>query len=286
MKMSSEKLPIEKIEKIEEFEPDSFKPQPGLAPAAGKVAIEFENVSRLYRLHHEPKLTLQDKVISLFKRNKSSYEDFWALKNVSFTVNKGQTLGVIGQNGAGKSTLLKLATRVIEPSSGVVRANGRVSAMLELGTGFQPDLSARDNIYLNGAFYGYGKKEMDERYERILEFSELGKFIDTPVKHFSSGMYMRLGFAIAITINPDILIIDEVLAVGDAAFGRKCHDAIDELKQQSKAMLFVSHSAAEVARFCDEAIYLSHGEIVARGKPGEVLDEYLMASMKPKYFTP
>ncbi len=249
-----------------------------------EYAIEFENVSRLYRLHHEPKLTLQDWMVNILNR-KSSYEDFWALKDISFKLEKGKTLGIIGQNGAGKSTLLKLATNILSPTSGTIKVNGRVSAMLELGTGFHPDLSARDNIYLNGAFYGFSRKQMDERYERIVEFSELGKFIDTPVKHFSSGMYMRLGFAIAITVEPDILIIDEVLAVGDAAFGRKCHQAIEELKQQSKAMLFVSHSAGEVARFCDEVIYIAKGQIVAQGKPGDMLDEYIQASMGPTYFT-
>lgn len=249
-----------------------------------EYAVEFENVSRLYRLHHEAKLTLQDRVVNLFKKN-NTYEDFWALKNVSFKLEKGKTLGIIGKNGAGKSTLLKLATRILEPTSGAIRVNGRVSAMLELGTGFHPELSARDNIYLNGAFYGFSRKDMDERYERIVEFSELGKFIDTPVKHFSSGMYMRLGFAVAITVSPDILIVDEVLAVGDAAFGRKCHRAIEDLKRESKAMIFVSHSAGEVSRFCDEVIYLSKGEIVAQGKPGEILDEYMMDSMGPSYFT-
>ncbi len=249
-----------------------------------EYAIEFENVSRRYRLHHEAKLTLQDRVVNLLKKN-NSYEDFWALKDISFKLEKGKTLGIIGANGAGKSTLLKLATRIVEPTSGTVRVNGRVSAMLELGTGFHADLSARDNIYLNGAFYGFDRSQMDERYERIVEFSELGKFIDTPVKHFSSGMYMRLGFAVAITVSPDILIIDEVLAVGDAAFGRKCHRAIEDLKAQSKAMLFVSHAAGEISRFCDEVIYLNKGQLVAQGKPGDILDEYMIASVGPSYFT-
>lgn len=249
-----------------------------------EYAIEFKNVSRQYRLHHESKLTLQDRVVNLFKKN-NSYEDFWALKDVSFKLEKGKTLGIIGANGAGKSTLLKLATHILEPTSGTIRVNGRVSAMLELGTGFHPELSARDNIYLNGAFYGFDRKQMDERYDRIVEFSELGKFIDTPVKHFSSGMYMRLGFAVAITVSPDILIIDEVLAVGDAAFGRKCHRAIEELKEQSKAMLFVSHAAGEISRFCDEVIYLANGKLMAQGKPGDILDEYMIASVGPSYFT-
>jgi lipopolysaccharide transport system ATP-binding protein len=250
-----------------------------------EIAIEFDKVSRLFRLHHEPKMTMQDRFVSLFKP-KNTHEDFWALKDVSFKLKKGVTLGVIGQNGAGKSTLLKLATRILEPSSGTVKVHGRISAMLELGTGFHPELSARDNIYLNGAFYGFNRKQMDERYEKIVEFSELGKFIDTPVKHYSSGMYMRLGFAVAITVSPDILIIDEVLAVGDAAFSRKCKKAIEDLKSQSKAMMFVSHAASEVAQFCDEAIYLRGGQVAAYGKPEDVLEEYMIASMNPTYFTP
>jgi ABC-type polysaccharide/polyol phosphate transport system ATPase subunit len=259
-------------------QPEIIQPQP-------EYVIEFENVSRQYRLHHESRLTLQDRFVGFFQRKKN-YEDFWALKNVSFKLEKGKTIGIIGRNGAGKSTLLKLATRVLEPSSGVVRVNGRISAMLELGTGFHPELSARDNIYLNGAFYGYTREQMDERFERIVEFSELDKFIDTPVKHYSSGMYMRLGFAVAITVDPDILVIDEVLAVGDAAFGRKCRRAIEELKEQSKAMLFVSHSAGEVSRMCDEVIYLNRGQLVAQGSPGEILDDYMTDTMNPTFLMP
>ncbi|HEX2910733.1 MAG TPA: ABC transporter ATP-binding protein [Chloroflexia bacterium] len=271
-----------------DFKNQLDKPKPinnlSLPVATDKdYAIEFENVSRRYRLHHEAKLTLQDRVIGFFKR-KSSYEDFWALKNISFKLERGKTLGIIGQNGAGKSTLLKLATHILEPTSGTIRVNGRVSAMLELGTGFHPELTARDNIYLNGAFYGFNRQQMDERYERIVEFSELGKFIDTPVKHYSSGMYMRLGFAVAITVDPDILIIDEVLAVGDAAFARKCHLAIEDLKNRNKTMLFVSHTAGDISRFCDEVIYLSKGEVVSHGKAGDMLDEYMLASMGPSYF--
>lgn len=274
----------------EEQNPSNYLLSNGIIPeveentSSENFAIEFENVSRLYRLHHEPNLTLQDRMLNLFKR-KNSYEDFFALKDISFKLEKGRTLGIIGKNGAGKSTLLKLATRILEPTSGAIRVNGRVSAMLELGTGFHPELTARENIYLNGAFYGFNHQQMEERYQRIVEFSELGKFIDTPVKHFSSGMYMRLGFAIAITVSPDILIIDEVLAVGDAAFGRKCHLAIEELRSQSKAMMFVSHAAGEISRFCDEVIYLANGKIAAYGKPGEVLDEYMMDSMGPSYFS-
>jgi ABC-type polysaccharide/polyol phosphate transport system ATPase subunit len=179
--------------------------------------------------------------------------------------------------------LLKLVTGIIQPTEGRIKVNGRVSAMLELGTGFHPDLSARDNIYLNGAIYGLSRKEMDHRYEKIVEFSELGKFIDTPVKHYSSGMYMRLAFAVAITVNPEILVVDEVLAVGDAAFARKCHDELDKMKERGVSILFVSHSALEVERFCDEAIYLTNGRIASRGTPAEVLRDYDSQGANPTY---
>jgi ABC-type polysaccharide/polyol phosphate transport system ATPase subunit len=247
------------------------------------AAIEFSAVSKHFRIHHEAKSSLQDFFVGMFKRG-GSYEEFWALKDVSFRLEKGQTLGLIGTNGAGKSTILKLVTRIIEPTKGRIRVNGRVSAMLELGTGFHPDLSGRDNIFLNGAIYGFSHKEMEARYERIVEFSELGRFIDTPVKHYSSGMYMRLGFATAITVDPDIMIIDEVLAVGDAAFSRKCYQELEKMKEQGKSLLFVSHDAREVARFCDEVIYLERGQIVANGKPQQVLDDYMLKTMGvPRY---
>ncbi len=244
------------------------------ASSGEDYAIEVENVSKYYKLHHERRNTLQDMVVGLFGRNKDYDEDFWALRDVSFKLPRGRTLGVIGRNGAGKSTLLKLVTGIIQPTTGRVRVNGRVSAMLELGTGFHPELSARDNIYLNGAIYGFTKKEMEERYESIVDFSELGKFIDTPVKHYSSGMYMRLAFAVAITVNPEILVVDEVLAVGDAAFGRKCRIVLDQMKSRGVSILFVSHNPSEVEHFCDEAVYLAGGKVVARGTPAEVLREY------------
>jgi len=248
-------------------------------------AIEFQNVAKHFRIHHEAKSSLQDMFVGMF-RGRGSYEEFWALQDVSFRLEKGQTLGLIGTNGAGKSTILKLVTRIIEPTKGRIRVNGRVSAMLELGTGFHPDLSGRDNIFLNGAIYGFSKRQMEERYERIVEFSELGRFIDTPVKHYSSGMYMRLGFATAITVDPDIMIIDEVLAVGDAAFSRKCYAELEKMKEQGKSLLFVSHDAREVARFCDEVIYLEKGQIVAKGKPQEVLDDYMLKTMGVPFYIP
>ncbi|NWJ45430.1 MAG: ABC transporter ATP-binding protein [Chloroflexi bacterium] len=242
--------------------------------SSSKYLIEVDNVSKYYKLHHERKGTLQSWFINSLGRKKKLDEDFWALKDVSFKLGRGRTLGVIGRNGAGKSTLLKLVTGIIQPTEGRIRVNGRVSAMLELGTGFHPDLTARDNIFLNGAIYGFSKKDMEQRYDRIVDFSELGKFIDTPVKHYSSGMYMRLAFAVAITVNPEILVVDEVLAVGDAAFGRKCYDELERMKKANVSILFVSHGPGEIARFCDEAIYLANGRIVAQGTPPEVLKMY------------
>ncbi len=262
---------------------ESDAPMGKESEAKPEYAIEFSNVSKFFRIQHERKTTLQDFFINLF-RGPGTAEEFWALKNVSFELEKGKTLGLIGHNGAGKSTILKLVTRILEPTSGRIRVNGRVSAMLELGTGFHPELSGRDNVFLNGAIYGFNHKQMLERYEQIVEFSELEHFIDIPVKHYSSGMYMRLAFATAITVDPDIIIIDEVLAVGDAAFSRKCYRALEDLKRQGKSLLFVSHAAGEVARFCDEVIYLSKGEVQARGTPPEVLDEYMMSTMGVSFF--
>jgi len=249
-------------------------------------AIEVDNVSKYYRLHHEGASTLQGFFVKTLRKDKANYEDFWALKDVSFKLQRGKTIGIIGQNGAGKSTLLKLVTGIIQPTTGRVKVKGRVSAMLELGTGFHPDLSARENIFLNGAIYGFSKKEMDARYDKIVDFSELGKFIDTPVKNYSSGMYMRLAFAVAITVSPDIMIIDEVLSVGDAAFGRKCQAELGKLKDQGVSMLFVSHSVGDVVNYCDEVIYLSKGRVISQGSPGQILDDYMMQTMGSSFYSP
>jgi lipopolysaccharide transport system ATP-binding protein len=194
---------------------------------------------------------------------------------VSFEVERGEMLAIVGENGAGKSTLLKLLSRIIEPSSGTITVNGRMSALLELGAGFHPDLTGRENIYLNGSVIGFKKAEMDRIFDSIVAFSEMERFIDVPVKHYSSGMYMRLGFSIAIHVEPDILLVDEVLAVGDQAFQLRCLDRINQMKRQGVTIILVSHSLKSVRDMCDRAIWLDEGQIRAQGAVEHVLEQYL-----------
>jgi ABC-type polysaccharide/polyol phosphate transport system ATPase subunit len=237
-------------------------------------SIEFEQVSKRFTLHREKRNSFQERMVNLL-RPRGETETFWALRDVSFTVPVGETLGLVGHNGSGKSTTLKLITRILEPTSGSVRVRGRISALLELGSGFHPDLTGRDNIYLNGSLLGFGRADMQRRVDEIIEFAELGPFIDTPVKHFSSGMYMRLGFAIATAVDPDIIITDEVLAVGDEAFQRKCMDRMYKFRQEGRTILFVSHSLDSVRNLCTAAIWLDHGELKAAGDPVTTIDAYL-----------
>lgn len=237
-------------------------------------AVEFDNVSRRFRLMHEKRNTFQERMVGIFKPSGGA-EEYWALRDVSFEVPRGTTLGLIGHNGSGKSTTLKLVTRILEPTSGQVTVRGRVSALLELGSGFHPDLSGRDNIYLNGSLLGFNRRDMDRRIDEIIEFAELGQFIDTPVKHYSSGMYMRLGFAIATAVEPDILITDEVLAVGDETFQRKCMNRIHEFREEGRTILFVSHSLDAVRNLCSQTIWLDHGVVAAAGDTMATLDAYM-----------
>ncbi len=259
----------------------SVKPQ---APVRKKI-IKFSNVSKRFTLHHERAHSFQDLVVSLFglrtlsKRGvpmpRPSREAFWALRDVNFGVYSGEVLGIIGENGSGKSTTLKLISRILEPSSGSVSVKGKVSALLELGTGFHPELSGRENIFLNGSLLGMSRKEMAARYEEIVDFAEIGEFIDTPIKHYSSGMVMRLGFAVSIYVDPDILLTDEVLAVGDEAFQRKCLDHIAKLRRQGVTIIFVSHALEAVRSLCRRVIWLDKGRMIADGPAGEVIDRYL-----------
>lgn len=205
----------------------------------------------------------------------SGHEEFWALRDLSFTVEGGETVGIIGPNGAGKSTVLKLISRIIEPTSGEIEVNGRLGALLELGAGFHPDLSGRENIYLNGSILGLNRSEIDRRLDDIIAFAELERFIDMPVRHYSSGMYVRLGFSVAVHTDPEILLIDEVLAVGDAAFQRKCLEKIDELRRQEVTILFISHSADTVRSLCSRAIWLHEGHLVTDGSAESVVAHYL-----------
>ncbi len=202
-------------------------------------------------------------------------EEFWALRDVNFGIYGGEAVGIIGENGSGKSTTLKLISRILEPTSGSVSVKGKVSALLELGTGFHPELTGRENIFLNGSLLGIPRKEMALRYETIVDFAELHEFIDTPLKHYSSGMVMRLGFAVAINVDPDILLTDEVLAVGDEAFQRKCLEHIALLRKRGVTIVYVSHALDSVRTLCKRAIWLDHGQMVADGPAGDVIDKYL-----------
>jgi lipopolysaccharide transport system ATP-binding protein len=236
--------------------------------------IEFENVSKRFILHRDRRNSVHERVAGLL-RPRARGEEFWALRDVSFHVARGESLGLVGHNGAGKSTVLKLMTRILEPTSGTVRIRGRVAALLELGSGFHPDLSGRENVFLNGSLMGFSRRDMEVRLEEILDFAEIGDFIDLEVKHYSSGMYTRLAFAVATTVDPDILITDEVLAVGDEAFQRKCMERIYRFRQMGKTIIFVSHALDTVRALCDQAVWLDHGVARCVGPANEVIDAYL-----------
>jgi len=239
------------------------------------VAIRFDGVSKKFILHHERPRSFQETVINLFQRESGSREEFWALRNISFQVEQGESIGIIGPNGAGKSTLLKLATRILKPTVGHVEVHGRLSALLELGAGFHADLTGRENIFLNASVLGVPRPEIRRRFDEIVDFADIGSFIDMPVKHYSSGMQVRLGFSIATMVNPDILIVDEVLAVGDNSFQRKCFDRIDQLHDRGVTIFFVSHSADMVQSVCSRVIWLDGGTVVADGSSTAVVARYL-----------
>jgi len=229
------------------------------------AAVCFDNVSKRFILHHERPRSFQEWAIQTIQRRANLREPFWALRDVSFSVEQGEMLGIIGENGAGKSTVLKLISRILEPTTGRVSVQGRVSALIELGAGFHPDLTGRENIYLNGSILGLSKREMDRQFAAIVDFAELERFIDTPVKHYSSGMYARLGFAVAIHVHPDVLLIDEVLAVGDEAFQKKCLERIATIKAQGKTIILVTHDLDAVDALCDRVLWLDNGVVRAQG---------------------
>lgn len=236
-------------------------------------AIECTNISVRFKRYQEKNRMLRWTLLNFFKENRTA-EFFWALKDVSFTVKPGEAFAIVGQNGSGKSTLLKILTSIVQPDSGSVKVNGKVSALLELGAGFQPDLTGRENIYLNGSILGLSRAEITSRFADIVGFSELDAFIDTPIKHYSSGMYMRLGFSIAVHVEPDILVIDEVLSVGDQSFQQKCLDRIRDFKRKGKTIIFVSHDLSTVTQLCSRAILLHEGHVVARGTTSKAIDSY------------
>src|SRR6187401_984385 len=241
-------------------------------------AIDVLNVSKVYRRYARRRqfATLKSALLdgSLLGDLKPD-ETFQALKNVSFQVPKGCTYGVIGSNGSGKSTLLKCVAGITRPTEGDVKVDGRISALIELGAGFHPEISGRENIFINGIMLGLTKKEIQHRFDEIVEFAELQEFIDAPVKTYSSGMYMRLGFAVAVHVDPEVLLVDEVLAVGDQGFTHKCLDKFGEFRRRGKTILLVTHSLGLVERFCDEALWLDGGKVRGEGDPRRVIGAYL-----------
>ena len=235
--------------------------------------IKAENVSVKYLMTYDRIQSMKEYLVQLVK-GKIQYEEFWALRDVSFEVRKGEVLGIIGHNGAGKSTLLKVISGILKPTTGSVQVNGTIVPMLELGSGFDFDLTGRENVFLNGAILGYSEQFLKGKYKEIAEFSELGQFIDVPLRNYSSGMVMRLAFSIATVVQPDILIVDEILAVGDAAFQEKSKKRMLELMGGGTTVLFVSHSLSQIREMCSKAIWLDHGEMVMAGTTAQMCDAY------------
>ncbi len=233
--------------------------------------IEIDHVSKHFKLNHARADSLKERVVNF---RKSSYEEFWALRDVSITVESGRTMGLLGHNGSGKSTLLKCVAGILRPTEGTIRKWGRTAALLELGAGFHGDLTGRENVYMNGSILGFSRVEIDRIFDDIVAFSEIEAFIDNQVKHYSSGMTARLGFAVAVNVEPEILLVDEVLSVGDEAFQRKCLDRIKQFQREGRTILLVSHSVDLVRQICDQAAVLDHGDLVAFGAPGEAALTY------------
>lgn len=234
------------------------------------IAVNVQNLSKVYRLYNSPAQRLKE---ILFRR--PLHTEFMALKDISFSVSKGETFGIIGENGAGKSTLLKILARTLKPTSGTVETSGRTAALLELGAGFNPELTGEENIYLNAYLLGLTKDEIDKRKDEVIDFSELGEFIKRPVKTYSSGMYVRLAFSIATSVNPDILIIDEALSVGDEYFQKKCIDRMMDFKRSGKTIIFCSHSMYHVQELCNRTAWLDKGEIRMIGETGKIINKYI-----------
>lgn len=236
------------------------------------LAIEVKNMTKSFKIYYDKASTLKEKLVFW---NKKSSEVRTVLENINLQINKGETVALIGTNGSGKSTLLKLMTKIIYPSSGTVTTRGKLTSLLELGAGFHPDFTGRENIYFNASIFGLTRKEIDNRINQIIEFSELGNFIDNPVRTYSSGMYMRLAFSVAINVDAEILLIDEILAVGDQRFQEKCLNKLHELKDSGKTIVIVSHSLEAVKQLCNRAIWIYEGKIRMDGNTKNVVDEYL-----------
>ena len=234
-------------------------------------AITVKDVTKVYRLYDKPIDRLKE---SLSPTHKSYHKDFYALNGLSFHVEKGQTVGIIGTNGSGKSTILKIITGVLTPTTGQVDVEGKISALLELGAGFNMDYTGIENIYMNGTMMGYSRKEMDEKLQDILDFADIGDFVYQPVKTYSSGMFVRLAFALNINVEPEILIVDEALSVGDVFFQAKCYRKMEEIKQRGTTILMVTHDMGSIIKYCDKVVLLNKGEFIAEGEPGHMVDLY------------
>jgi ABC-type polysaccharide/polyol phosphate transport system ATPase subunit len=245
--------------------------------AGNGAAITVEGVSKCYQVYAKPRDRLAQ---ALWGKHRMYYREFWALRDIAFSVPRGETLGIVGRNGSGKSTLLQVICGTVSPTSGQVAVDGRVAALLELGSGFNPEMTGRENVYMNGAILGLTTKEIDARFDSIVAFSEIGDFLDQPVRTYSSGMTLRLAFAVAVNVDADVVVIDEALAVGDARFQLKCAKAMDKLRDSGKTLLFVSHDGPSIKRLCSEAILLEAGRMLMRGVPNDVLNVYskLLAS--------
>lgn len=237
-----------------------------------KYSIMVKNVSKRFKLIYDKPYTLKERLV-FWNKTKTGYHQ--VLKNVSLNIKKGETVALIGVNGSGKSTLLKLMTKIIYPTEGSIEVNGKLTSLLELGAGFHPDFTGRENIYFNASIFGLTAAEIDKRVGEIIEFSELGDFIDSPVRTYSSGMYMRLAFSVAINVDAEILLIDEILAVGDQHFQEKCFAKLDELRNSGKTIVIVSHALSSIKELCDRAVWISEGEIKMDGNCEKVIEEYL-----------
>lgn len=235
-------------------------------------SIEIQNLGKKFRVYSERNQSLKS---ALMRGKISKYNEFWALRNISFNIESGKTVGLIGGNGSGKSTLLKTLAKIYWPDEGAISYSGRMSALLEVGSGFHPELTGRENIYLNGSILGMKRREIDSRFERIVDFSGISEFIDQPVKNYSSGMYVRLGFSVAIHVEPEILVIDEVLAVGDVSFQSQCFDRIRELKALGTTIVLVSHDLNAVENLCDQVAWINKGKLESFGAPRPIINQYL-----------
>ncbi|MGC3946008.1 MAG: ABC transporter ATP-binding protein [Chryseolinea sp.] len=242
-----------------------------------KPILEVRNIGKEYSIRHNPGgyFSLRERALDLFRSNKSHNEDFWALKDVSFDVQRGESLGIIGRNGAGKSTLLKILSRITPPTKGKITARGRVASLLEVGTGFHPELTGRENIFFNGSLLGMKRREIESKFDEIVDFSGVEMFLDTPLKHYSSGMQLRLAFSVAAFLEPEILVIDEVLAVGDAEFQKKCIGKMEDVSKTGRTILFVSHNMAALRALCPRSILIKKGSVDAVGDTTELIGQYL-----------